>query len=103
MLRHDLWERVIKPQSRIEEELKKSEKPITSDIKTRPKSKCQKRKKRDSVNGEEPRREILLSTPTSITEGWLITNSQSLLTLSENHRPMTRPDNPTSPPNEEDT
>jgi len=82
--------------------LKKSEKPITSDIKTRPKSKCQKRRKRDSANGEEPRRGKPVPTPRSITESWLITDSQSLLTLSENHRPMTRPDKPTSPPNEED-
>jgi hypothetical protein len=76
MLRHDLWERVIKPQSRIEKELKKSKKPITSDIKTRPKSKCQKRRKRDSANGEEPRRGNPVPTLRSITESWLITDSQ---------------------------
>ena len=122
MLKYSLWEKVIKPQCEIDLANTKSNnpkaidtmaqpKPVSDETQAYPGMECnvpnvtgnsQKRKKRDSGHREEPKRVMSLTAPSSSAESWLITDSQALMMLSENNRPMNRLDKSRSPTETED-
>ena len=76
MLNYDIWETVEKPQHNIDLAIEKSMKPKDIDTEANQKPKSQKRKKKDSVHGEEPKRASQVSATTSTAESGLITDSQ---------------------------
>jgi len=85
MLKYKLWEKVIRPQCEIDLAIEKSKKPIKFDPdsdnpqaypgmecsiprKARATGNGQKRRKRDSVHREEPKRDTVETAPTSSAE-----------------------------------